>query len=152
MEGFSQILEEELIDAVEVKNPKSLHRYIMILTQNIVSMNMYQSEQQDRKSEIKELIAFSRESFNKIDQRFKDLQIQLDKRFESIQIQMDKRFEKNDERFTNMQTQMDKRFEDIQTQMDRRFNAVDKKFTMMFSFMTLGFTLLAVLFTVFNYI
>ena len=36
MADLAQILEEELEEAVEVKNKKSLHRYITLLTDNLV--------------------------------------------------------------------------------------------------------------------
>jgi len=36
MADFARILEEELEEAVGVKNRESLHRYIMLLTNNIV--------------------------------------------------------------------------------------------------------------------
>ncbi len=53
----------------------------------------------------------------------------------------EKRFEQVDKRFEQMQGYMDKRFEDINT-----------KFRMMFSFMSLGFTILAVMMTVFRFL
>ena len=43
--------------------------------------------------------------------------------------------------------QVNKRFE----QVDKRFEDVNSKFTMMFAFMTLGFTILATMMTVFKF-
>ncbi|RQW05159.1 MAG: hypothetical protein EH225_04900 [Calditrichaeota bacterium] len=78
----------------------------------------------------------------------------MDKRFEAVQKQMDIRFDASDKRFEAMQKQIDERFEAMQKQMDERFNAVavDRRFSMVFAFMSVGFIMLAVLFTVFNYI
>ena len=36
MNNLAEILEQELEEAVEVKNKKSLHRYIILLADNIV--------------------------------------------------------------------------------------------------------------------
>jgi hypothetical protein len=47
---------------------------------------------------------------------------------------------------------MDKRFVDMQNYMDKRFEDVNTKFKMMFTFMSLGFTVLAVMMTVFKFI
>ena len=69
---------------------------------------------------------------------------QTNKRFEEMQKNMDKRFEQVDKRFE----QVDKRFE----QVDKRFEDVNSKFKMMFAFMTLGFTILATMMTVFKFL
>ncbi len=73
---------------------------------------------------------------------------QSNKRFEDMQKYMDKRFEQVDKRFE----QVDKRFEDMQKYMDKRFEDVNTKFKMMFTFMTLGFTILATMMTVFKFL
>ena len=86
--------------------------------------------------------------FEQSDKRFEEMQKNMDKRFEEIQKNMDKRFEQVDKRFEDMQKNMDKRFE----QIDKRFEDVNSKFTMMFTFMTLGFTILAVMMTVFKFL
>ncbi len=82
-----------------------------------------------------------------------------DKRFEEMLVNMNIRFEQVDKRFEEMQASMDKRFEEMQTNMNIRFEQVDKRFEdintrfkMMFSFMTLGFTILAVMMTVFRFL
>jgi septum formation inhibitor MinC len=58
--------------------------------------------------------------------------------------QIDKRFEQVDKRFE----QVDKRFE----QTDKRFEDVNSKFKMMFAFISLGFTTLAVMMTLFKFL
>ena len=57
-------------------------------------------------------------------------------------------FEQTNRRFE----QIDKRFEDMQKYMDKRFEDVNSKFKMMFAFMTLGFTILATMMTVFKFL
>ncbi len=85
--------------------------------------------------------------FEQTNKRFEDIQKYMDKRFEQI----DKRFEQVDKRFE----QVDKRFEQIDKrfeQVDKRFEDVNSKFKMMFTFMTLGFTILATMMTMFKFL
>ncbi len=64
-------------------------------------------------------------------------------------------FEQSNKRFEDMQKYMDKRFEQVDKrfeQVDKRFEDVNSKFKMMFAFMTLGFTILATMMTVFKFL
>ncbi|NOY07601.1 MAG: hypothetical protein GXP33_02025 [Spirochaetes bacterium] len=121
MQAIIEVLEQELEEAFEVKNKKSLHRYIVLLTENIVKKESYEKQQLEIKNDIKTLAELMKQGFESMDKRFESLQHQMDNRFESLQHQMDKRFE-------SLQHQMDKRFESLQHQMDKRFNAADKRF------------------------
>ena len=112
MESFAEILEDELTEAVEVKNPKSLHRYILLLTQNLIDRTQLRQENSSISSDLKEITTIMRERFEAVD-----------KRFESV----------------------DKRFEDMQHHMDKRFSTLQW-------FMGISFTMLAILFTIFQYI
>jgi predicted transcriptional regulator len=77
------------------------------------------------------------EGFARMDQRFEDLIHQMDKRFE----QVDKRFE-----------QVDKRFEDLIYNMDKRFEQVDKRFSLVQWTMGIGFTMMVVLMSVYQFL
>ncbi len=115
MEAIVEVLEQELEEAFEVKNKKSLHRYILLLTENIVRKESYEKEQIEIKSAIRTLAEVVKQGFERMDKRFEAMQIQMDKRFE----QVDKRFEQVDKRFE----QVDKRFEQIEsrlTELSRR--------------------------------
>ena len=85
---------------------------------------------------------------HQMDKRFEDMQKYMDKRFE----QVDKRFEQMDKRFE----QMDKRFEITQRNMDTRFNELredmNKRFTQMFAFVSIVFTVLGLMITVFRFV
>jgi len=61
---------------------------------------------------------------------------------------MDKRFESMDKRFESM----DKRFEDLIHYIDKRFDSMDKRFSSMQWMIGLGFTLIAALMAVFNFL
>ena len=61
----------------------------------------------------------------------------MDRRFEEMNAAMEKRFD-----------QVDKRFE----QVDKRFEDFNSRFKMMFAFMSLGFTILAIMMTAFKFI
>ena len=112
MEAIAEILEQELEEAVEVKNKKSLHRYIVLLTENIVRRENYEKERYEIRSDIKTLAEIMKQGFERVD----------------------------------------KRFEDMQKYMDKRFEDVGKRFSMMFKFMSLGFTILAIIMVVFEFI
>ena len=126
MESLSQILEEELENAVEVKDKKSLHRYVYLSTQNIVTRQENQEQFQQNRNDIRELAAAMKAGFELMETKFNA----VDKRFEAV----DRRFES-----------MDKRFEDLQHYMDRRFST-------QFRFLTLGFTIMVVLMSLYNFL
>ena len=122
MESLADILEQELEEAVEVKNKKSLRRYIIILTENLVRQDRNEREHADFR------------------EKFLAMETRMDERFSAV----DKRFELIDKRFE----QVDKRFE----QIDRRFEAVDRKFNRITALLTAGFAFLAILITVFQFL
>ena len=73
---------------------------------------------------------------------------QVDKRFEQI----DKRFEQIDKRFEELRGDMNNRFEELRQDMNNRFVQVDKRFSQIQWTMGLGFTLLAALMGIFNFL
>ena len=88
-------------------------------------------------TEIRALTETMREGFQRMDLRFEA----SDKRFEDLQNQTNARFKASD-----------KRFEDLQVHMNARFEDVNRRFTMMFTFMSVGFTGLAVLMSLFKFL
>jgi hypothetical protein len=151
MENLAEVLEHELEQAVQVKDRGSLHRYITLLSENIVSKNTYEIHLLEVKNEIKLLTETMKQGFELVDKRFEA----VDKRFEDIYNHMDKRFEAVNKRFEAV----DKRFEDIYNHMDKRFEAVDKRFedmnkrfTMMFTFMNIGFGIIILLTILFKFL
>ena len=148
MADFARILEEELEEAVEVKNRKSLHRYITLLTENITGKEGNRMEHTEFQQELikidgrfNQMITEVREGFKRMDQRFEAMQIQTKQRFEAV----DQRFEAVDKKFESVQQQMDRRF----VSMERHF---DKRFSMMFSFITIGFVVMATMMSVFQFL
>ncbi len=102
-----------------------------------------------------EMQNYSDKRFEDMNRRFAEMQNFMEKRFE----QVDKRFEQVDKRFEEMQNFMDKRFEQIDKrfeQVDKRFEDMqkymDSKFKMLLSFMSLGFTILAAMMTIFKFV
>ena len=73
MSAIAEILEQELEEAVEVKNKKSLHRYIVLLTENIVRKENYEKDQNEIKSGIKTLAEIVKQGFERMDKRFEDM-------------------------------------------------------------------------------
>lgn len=117
MKELSHILEEELAEAVEVKNRESLHRYIVLLTERMV-------EQHEHDIKHEQLMSAMREGFARMDERFAVSDAKFDamnRRFED----MNKRFEDMNKRFEDT----NKRFEDT----NRRFNGLQKLIVIEFS-------------------
>jgi septation ring formation regulator EzrA len=170
MEEIADLLEHELESAVEVKDPGSLKRFVRLLTEGAVGKPEYSREVTLLHNDIAALTEAMKRGFDEMNLRFQQMEKrfdQIDKRFEQVdkrfeQVdkrfeQVDKRFEQIDKRFDDLIHQMDNRFNDLIHQMDKRFEQVDKRFedvnkrfVMMFSFMTVGFTILALLITVFG--
>ncbi len=141
MDSLADLLEQELEQAFEVKDRNSLHRYILLLTENVAKKDVYQQSLLEVKTEIKLLAETMKQGFAAVDKRFEDMYKHTDKRFEDMYKHMDKRFE-------DMYKHMDKRFES----MDKRFEDMNKKFTMMFTFMNIGFSLLILITILFKFL
>jgi flagellar capping protein FliD len=140
MEDYADILERELSDAVEVKNPDSLHRYIKLMVNTMVERKEYQWETAGLRSDIKSLTESMNNGFKLMEERFK---------------RVDERFEQVDNRFEQMQKQMDQRFEQVERrfeQVDKRFEDINHRFNQMFAFITVGFTVLATITVLFKFI
>ncbi len=133
MNDLAEILEHELEEALDVKDKKSLHRYVRLLVDSMVDKNELDKTLANIHSDVRIIAERMEQGFKRMDERFADLVHQIDKRFE----QVDKRFEQVDKRFE----QVDKRFEDFQ----HRFN-------MMFAFITIGFTILSTMMVLFKFI
>jgi chaperonin cofactor prefoldin len=172
VEAFNQLLEEELENSFEVKDRKALHRSVLLLSEHVVSKEKHDTaldrvevQFQELKSDVRIIAETMQQGFAAMERRFEA----VDKRFENIQTQMDRRFDAVDKRFEDW----NQRFEDLQNQMDTRFNAVDKRFDdvnkrfedsnqrfgdfqlslrRMFTFMSIGFIVMGVLMSVYEFI
>ena len=109
MADLAQILEEELEEAVEVKNKKSLHRYITLLTANLANKEDNRMEYTEFQQELikidgrfNQMITELREGFKRMDQRSETMQQQMDRRFDAS----DKRFEAVENRLSKLSQQM----------------------------------------------
>lgn len=102
MNNLAEILEQELEEAVEVKSKKSLHRYVILLTDNIIQKSTYQQTTDELRSDIKVLTETMKAGFESVDRRFEA----VDKRFEDLYRFMEKRFEDMSKRFNMMFTFM----------------------------------------------
>ena len=98
MTDISQVLQEELAEAFEVKDEKALKRYVMLLMENVMGRERAERQFVELRSDIKVLAETMQEGFRQMEKRFE----QVDRRFEDMYHYMDKRFE-----------QVDKRFEDL---------------------------------------
>ena len=148
MSSISEILEEELSNAVEVKSREALHRYVRLMVGSIFERSEYMTETDSIHPDIRVIAETIKEGFRRMDSRLKDLQTQMNARFVAV----DKRFEDMQAQANARFVAVDKRFEDTQTQMNVRFEDVNRRFTMMFTFMTVGFTAIVTLISIFKFV
>ena len=145
MSAFIDLLEGEFEEAFQVKDKKSLHRTVLLLSENLVEKRDYAREQGDLKSDVKIIAEKMDEGFARMDIRFEALQNQVDQRFEAVQNQLD-------QRFGAVQNQLDQRFEsaekrhkDMQIQMNSRFNTN-------VTLLSIGFVVITVLMSQYNFL
>ncbi|WP_321991612.1 hypothetical protein [Marispirochaeta aestuarii] len=70
MESLADMLEQELEEAVEVKNKRSLHRYITLLTENLVRQDRNEREHSEFREAIIRIDTRIEEGFKRMDERF----------------------------------------------------------------------------------
>lgn len=148
MDALAKAIENELEKAFPVQDREALQRCSRLLSEELVQHHHYNYDIAQIHADIKLIIEKMDERFEAVDKRFEA----VDKRFDDLIHHMDRRFESSEKRFEALQHNMDKRFEVMQHDMDARFDSIDRRFTHMFRFMSLGFTLLALLLTVFNFL
>ena len=122
MDALASILEEEFAMAFEVKDEKALRRSLTLLTGSMVAKSEYEKVQNSLSSSIKLLAIEMKEGFRRMDERFEA----VDRRFEAE----------------------DKRFETI----DKRFESIDSRFNRLTGLISLGFLVITVLITVFQFL
>ena len=118
-----------------------MHRYIILLTENIAGKEENRMEHTEFQQELikidgrfNQMITEVREGFIRIDQRFETSQTISDQRFEAIQANMDQRFGAS------------------QQQMNRRFDASDKRFNRQTAMMSIGFLVITTLITIYQFL
>jgi chromosome segregation ATPase len=175
MEALAELLEKELEDAVEVKDKKSLHRYITILTDNWIKKETHDRARENADTDIRLIKSDVRLALDRMelqqqrsDERFAAMQKQTDDKFDSLIRIMEERFKSVDRRFDDVNRRFDdvnKRFEDVNKRFDdvnkrfddankrfddvnKRFDDVNKRFGLMTFFLSLGFVVISLLVTV----
>lgn len=119
MSEMVDVISSEFEEAMEIKNPKSLHRGIFLLLSSTIPREEHIIEHNDLKSSI----------------------TALNHNVELIALRMEEGFKRMDGRFEAS----DIRFETL----ERHF---DKRFAMMFSFITIGFVVMATMMSVFQFL
>ncbi len=77
VEAMVEILEQELEGAFEVKDRKSLHRYVVLLTENVVKKENYEKKQAEIRSDIRALTEVIKQGFERMDERFGEVNVHL---------------------------------------------------------------------------
>ena len=73
-----------LRELLRLRIKKSLHRYVLLLSENIVRKESYQTQQLETKSDIKILAESQKQGFEQVDKRFEDMNnrfIDMSKKF-----------------------------------------------------------------------
>lgn len=90
----------------------------------------------------------------RLDEWYRDMQERVIRIEETVRLgfdYMEKRFEQIDKRFE----QVEKRFEQVEKrfeQVDKRFEQVDKRFDQQFKFITVGFVMIGVLMSIYQFL
>ncbi len=126
MSEMVDVISSEFEEAMEIKNPKSLHRGIFLLLSSIVTGEEHALAHNDLKSSI----------------------TALNHNVELIALRMEEGFKRMDERFEAV----DKRFEASNIRFETLERHFDKRFAMMFSFITIGFVVMATMMSVFQFL
>lgn len=126
MSEMVDVISSEFEEAMEIKNPKSLHRGIFLLLSSTVPREEHALEHNDLKSSI----------------------TALNHNVELIALRMEEGFKRMDERFEAV----DKRFEASNIRFETLERHFDKRFAMMFSFITIGFVVMATMMSVFQFL
>lgn len=142
MKDLAEILEDELARAVEVKDRESLHRYVLLMTEQHADQNSCDARTQELGSSIEKSIQSMREGFARMDDRFNHMQKQMDERF----AQMDTRFEQMQKQMDERFAAQDRRFED----MNKRFDDMSDRFHGLQKLIGTGFAAMAFIITAFN--
>ena len=128
MATLTQLFEDELTQAVEVKDPKSLHRYAALLSERLV-----QRQDQERVNSSFEA------RFDKTLAEIQAARIESEKNFAVMQV----RFDASDKRWDDMVSSSNQRFEDL----NKRISSAQWLITFVTTF---GFTLMAALMTAYH--
>ena len=137
MSSFSDTLEEALRRAFPVQDPEALKRSVRILEEGYDPIRRLEGDVAQLKSDVRLIAERMEQGFARMDERFEAMERLNVARFDAV----DKRFEAVDQRFLSMESANAVRFE----QVDRRF-AQQKR--MMFA----GFTVLAVLMFIYEFV
>ena len=152
MSDIVDLLEHELEEAFEVKDRKSMHRYVVLMVDRFAFRASQEQAHERIHSEIRDLTAEMKAGFERMDARFaaNDRRFEaMDQRFEDMNQSFEARFAAVDKRFDDVNKRfeaVDKRFEDV----NRRFEDMNKRFNTLVALHSVTFTILAALITVFG--
>ena len=139
-EKVKNILESNPFDKKQ-EFDKWLEQVLIHVLEEIKEEQEEKLEQKADKIDIKLLIERS-------DDKFISLQKEMNTRFETLQKEMNTRFEAVNTRFEAMQKEINARFEAV----NARFEAIEKRFSSLQWMIGVGFTLLAIMMTLSNFI
>ena len=140
MSNYAEKIHNELGQAFSVVDENALKRASSLLAEHHADALTYLNDRSVMQSELRVLsetmrqfMAFAERRFDQIDKRIDQVEKRID--------QMDKRID-----------QVDKRIDHIEQRFETRFDAIDRRFARLHTLMMSGFSILAILMSLFKFI
>ena len=154
MSNYAEKIHNELGQAFSVVDESALKRASSLLAEHHADALTYLNDRSVMQSELRVLsetmrqfMAFAERRFDQIDKRFD----QVDKRIDQVEKRIDQ-VEKRIDQVEKRIDQVDKRVDHIEQRFETRFDAIDRRFARLHTLMMSGFSILAVLMSLFKFI
>jgi flagellar capping protein FliD len=151
MSSFSDTLEDAFRRAFTVQDPEALKRTVRILEEGYDPVRRLESDVTGLKSDVRIIAERMEQGFARMDERFEAMERLNTARFDAV----DKRFESMESANTARFEAIGKQFESVDHRLesvDRRFESVDRRFAQQNRMMFAGFTVLAVLMSIYEFV
>lgn len=168
MSNYAEKIHNELGQAFSVVDESALKRASSLLAEHHADALTYLNDRSVMQSELRVLsetmrqfMAFAERRFDQIDKRFDQVDKRIDqveKRIDQVEKRIDqveKRIDQVDKRIDQVEKridQVDKRIDHIEQRFETRFDAIDRRFARLHTLMMSGFSILAILMSLFKFI
>ena len=175
MSNYAEKIHNELGQAFSVVDESALQRASSLLAEHHADALTYLNDRSVMQSELRVLsetmrqfMAFAERRFDQIDKRFDQVDKRIDqveKRIDQVEKRIDqveKRIDQVDKRIDQVHKridqvekridQVDKRIDHVEQRFETRFDAIDRRFARLHTLMMSGFSILAILMSLFKFI
>ena len=175
MSNYAEKIHNELGQAFSVVDESALQRASSLLAEHHADALTYLNDRSVMQSELRVLsetmrqfMAFAERRFDQIDKRFDQVDKRIDqveKRIDQVEKRIDqveKRIDQVEKRIDQVHKridqvekridQVDKRIDHVEQRFETRFDAIDRRFARLHTLMMSGFSILAILMSLFKFI